>query len=101
LAGGRVTTASLLLTSCLEIFRWMAIWAGLVHWKVGVFRVLGYRVAPYFDKPLYATNLIDFWTRYTFHYREFLSQAFYYPTFFKAPRLFRRRFRLRVVVATL
>ena len=100
MAGGHVTTASVLVTTWLDIFRWMALWAGCVHFKVGVWRVLGYRVAPYFDKPFLATNLVDLWTRYTFHYREFISQAFYYPAFFKAPRFIRRNLKVRVVVAT-
>jgi hypothetical protein len=100
LDGGQVSTASVLVTSWLDILRWMALWAGAVHFKVGVWQILGYKVAPYFDKPLLATNLVDLWTRYTFHYREFISQAFYYPAFFKAPRFIRRNLKVRIVVAT-
>ena len=51
----------------------------------------------YFQRPYLSTNLVELWKRYSFHYREFLVQAFYYPVFL---RYFRRWPRLRVFAAT-
>jgi hypothetical protein len=95
--GAEPTPASVLMTSLLDLFRWIMLWGGVVHFKVGVWRVCGYRVDPYFDRPWMATNLVSFWPRFTFHYREFLVRAFYYPVFF---RFFRKHPRTRIVVAT-
>ena len=70
----------------------------MLHAKVGLWRICGYRVDPYFDKPWLATNLVVFWTRYTYHYREYMVRAFYYPIFF---RFFRKNRWLRIVFATM
>lgn len=96
--GGPVSTASVLITSMLDLFRWLFVWGGVVHFKAGVWRVCGYYMDPYFDKPWLATNLVTFWTRFTFHYREFLVRAFYYPVFF---RFFKRHPALRIITATM
>jgi hypothetical protein len=93
-----VSAPSVLLTALLDVVRWLALWGGIVHFKVGLWRVCGFRVDPYFDRPWLATNLVAFWARFTFHYREFLVRAFYYPVFF---RFFRKRLALRVTVATM
>ena len=98
MAGETVTTASVLATTFLDLTRWTMLWAGVVHFKVGVWRVCGYRMDPYIDKPWLATDLATFWARFTFHYREFLVRAFYYPVFF---RCCQRRPYLRVLIATL
>jgi hypothetical protein len=98
MSGREVTSASVLATSFLDVTRWIMLWAGVVHFKVGVWRVCGFSVDPYFDKPYLATNLVSFWARFTFHYREFLVRAFYYPVFF---RCFRRHKNLRVFMATM
>ena len=74
------------------------LWGGVVHFKAGLWRVCGYRMDAYFDKPWLATNLVNFWARFTFHYREFLARAFYYPVFF---RFFKKRLKLRILAATL
>jgi hypothetical protein len=95
--GGEVTTSSVLATTVLDQIRWMMLWAGSVHFKTGIWRVCGYQMDPYFNKPWMSTNLITFWTRFTFHYREFLVRCFYYPVFFK---FFKNNFILRVAVAT-
>jgi hypothetical protein len=97
-AGGAATTATVLATTFLDLLRWLMLWGGIVHFKVGLWRVCGYRTDPYFDRPWMATNLVAFWARFTFHYREFLARAFYYPVFF---RCFRRARRLRILAATL
>ncbi len=98
LAGKPIQPASVLATTLFDVIRWLVLWGGIVHFKVGLWRVCGYRVDPYFDKPFLATNLVAFWSRFTFHYREFLARAFYYPVFF---RCFKRHRRLRILVATL
>jgi len=97
-AGGEVGALSVLATTFLDLARWLLLFGGIVHFKVGVWRICGYRIAPYFDKPWLSTNLVTFWSRFTFHYREFLVRAFYYPVFF---RFFRKRRWLRVVAATM
>jgi hypothetical protein len=97
-AGGEVGTASVLLTTLLDLARFMLFFGGVMHFKVGVWRLFGYDVASYYNRPWLATNLVALWSRYAFHYREFLVRAFYYPTFF---RIFRRRPQLRVFTASM
>lgn len=95
--GKEVTTSSVLATTVLDQIRWMMLWGGSVHFKTGIWRVCGYRMDPYFNKPWMATNLVTFWIRFTFHYREFLVRCFYYPTFF---RFFKNNIVLRITLAT-
>ncbi len=96
--GSDISTASVLMTTLLDLMRWTMLWAGVVHFKVGVWRVCGYRVDPYIHHPWASTNMTTLWSRFTFHYREFLLRAFYYPVFF---RFFKRRRYLRVFIATM
>lgn len=96
--GEELGALSVLMTSLLDLVRWVLIFAAVAHFKVGMWRICGYQVDPSFDKPWLATNLVSFWARFTFHYREFLARAFYYPVFF---RFFKRHPMTRVVVATL
>jgi hypothetical protein len=95
-AGGEVTTSSVLATTVLEQLRLMMLLAGAIHFKTGIWRICGYQMDPYFNKPWMSTNLITLWTRYTFHYREFLVRCFYYPVFF---RFFKENIILRVSFA--
>jgi len=95
-AGGEVTTSSVLATTVLEQIRFMMLLGGAVHFKTGVWRVCGYKMDPYYNKPWMSTNLVTLWTRYTFHYREFLVRCFYYPVFF---RFFKDNLILRVSLA--
>ncbi len=97
-AGEAVTTTGVLLTTMGDLFRWLIRWGGVVHFKVGVWRICGFRVDPYYNRPWLATNLATFWSRYAFHYRAFLVRAVYYPVFF---RCFKKRPRLRLAVATM
>ena len=69
-----------------------------MHFKVGLWRVCGYQVDPYFNFPWLSTNLVSLWSRFTFHYREFLVRAFYYPVFFK---FFKGHTHLRIFAATM
>lgn len=95
--GEAIGPLSVLLTTLLDLVRWVLVFAGVAHFKVGMWRLCGYQVDPSFDKPWLATNLVSFWSRFTFHYREFLARAFYYPVFF---RFFRKHPLTRVLVAT-
>jgi D-alanyl-lipoteichoic acid acyltransferase DltB (MBOAT superfamily) len=63
------------------------VFVGVAHFKVAVWRICGYHIEPYFNKPWLATNLMAFWTRYGYYYREFLVRAFYYPVFFRLSSL--------------
>jgi hypothetical protein len=96
--GGAVSTSTVLLTTLADLLRWTTIWGGVVHFKVGLWRICGYRVDPYFNYPWISTNLVVLWSRLTFHYREFLVRAFYYPVFFKC---FKKSPHLRILCATL
>lgn len=96
--GGEVTTLSVLCTTFLDLVRWTMLWAGIVHFKVGVWRICGYRMDPYIHRPWASTNLTTLWSRFTYHYREFLVRCFYYPVFL---RFFKKNRYLRVFVATL
>ncbi|MDX8409173.1 MAG: hypothetical protein R8J84_03890 [Mariprofundales bacterium] len=82
-AGEPMGSLSVLSTTVLDLIRWILLWGGVVHFKAGAWRLFGYDMEPYFNKPWLATNLVDFWRRFTFHYREFLVRAFYYPSFFR------------------
>ena len=97
-ANSRMFQRTYFATTLLDVLRWLVLWGGVVHMKTGLWRICGYRVDAYFDKPWLSTNLVVFWGRFTFHYRAFLSRAFYYPVFFKVAR---KHLRVRVVVATL
>ena len=73
------------------------LWAAVAHLKVGLWRLFGYDIQRYFQRPFLSTNLVELWRRYSYHYREFLVRAFYYPVFL---RCFRQRPLLRAFVAT-
>ncbi len=97
-SGQTVTTATVLLTTLIALMKWTFSWGGVMHFKVGLWRVCGYKVDPYFNYPWLSTNLVTLWSRFTFHYREFLVRAFYYPVFF---RFFKGRTHLRIFTATM
>jgi hypothetical protein len=85
--GADIDTVSVLLTTLLDIVETVLVFVGVAHFKVGVWRICGYHIEPYFNKPWLATNLMAFWTRYGYYYREFLVRAFYYPVFFRFAKL--------------
>ncbi|MBF0176084.1 MAG: hypothetical protein HQL63_04450 [Magnetococcales bacterium] len=87
LDGERIGTTSVLVTTGLDLVRWTIIFASIDHFRVGLWRLFGFDMDPNFNKPWMATNLVAFWRRYTFHYREFLVRAFFYPVFFQSRRL--------------
>jgi len=96
--GGEIGAFSILMTTMLNLVKWTVFYVSITHFKVGIWRICGYWVDPDFNKPWLATNLVVFWRRYTFHYREFLVRAFYYPLFFGS---FRRHLKTRIFVATM
>ena len=85
--GEETSTLSVLLTTLLDLVETILVFAGVVHFKVAVWRICGYNIEPYLNKPWLATNLMNLWTRYAYYYREFLVRAFYYPVFFRLTKL--------------
>ena len=96
--GETIGTLSVLLTTLLDLVETVLVFAGVVHFKVAVWRICGYNIEPYLNKPWLATNLMSFWTRYAYYYREFLVRAFYYPVFFRYSRLHPG---IRILIASL
>ncbi len=96
---GDASAAEVLATTFLDLVRWILVLGGIFHLKVAIWQLCGFRVDPVLQRPWLATNLVAFWPRITFHYREFLVRVFYYPVFFL--RGLRRHPRLRIVLATL
>ncbi len=96
--GEDISTASVLATTFFDLFRFMMYLGGVLHFKVGVWRLMGFDVAPYYNRYWTSTNMVTLWARFAFHYREFMVRAFYYPVFL---RFFRRRPFLRVFAATM
>lgn len=97
LDGNYLSTPTVLISSFMHQIRWFILFGGIVHFKVGVWRILGFKLAPYFDRPWLATNLISLWGRYSFYYREFLVKTFYYPVFLN---YFKKNKNLRIFMAT-
>ena len=97
LKGRYLETSTVLFSTLLYQIKWFFLFGGIVHFKVGVWRILGFKLDPYFDKPWLATNLISLWSRYSFYYREFLVKAFYYPVFLN---FFKTNKNLRIFMAT-
>jgi hypothetical protein len=98
LRGAELSTPTVLVSTLLDQARIFLIYGGVTHFRVGSWRVLGYRVDPQYDRPWLATNFVSLWGRFAFHFREFLVRVFYYPVFL---RWFRRRGALRIFVATM
>jgi hypothetical protein len=98
ISGDDIKTSTVLLTTLIALMKWTFSWGGVVHFKVGLWRVCGYQIDPYFNFPWISTNLVSLWARFTFHYREFLVRAFYYPVFFK---YFKKHTHLRIFAATM
>jgi hypothetical protein len=90
--------ATVLVSSLLGHLHWIFTLGGLFHFKVAIWRLLGYDVDPYLRFPLLATNLVTLWGRLTFYWKEVLVRGFYYPVFL---RLARWPFWARSLAATL
>lgn len=94
--GEPMSTPTVLFSTMCDQYRVFLLWGAVTHFKVGTWRVLGYNVDPQYNKPWMATNLANLWSRFAFHYREFLVRAVYYPVFF---RVFRSTVSLRIFTA--
>jgi hypothetical protein len=98
LRGAELSTPTVLLSTIVDQARIFLIYGGVTHFRVGAWRVMGYRMETQYDRPWLATNLAALWSRFAFHFREFLVRVFYYPVFFA---WFKRRPMLRIIVATM
>jgi hypothetical protein len=97
-AGKTPSVLSVWLVLIYAFMSFYLLWTAAAHLRVGLWRLFGYDIEPYFQKPFTSTNLLDWWARYSYYYKEFLVQAFYYPVFL---RFFRKRPYVRTFVATL
>jgi D-alanyl-lipoteichoic acid acyltransferase DltB (MBOAT superfamily) len=54
-------------------------------------RLLGFRVFRHTYRPLLSTSIVDFWNRWSYYYKEVLTEFFFFPVFLRAswagPRL--------------
>ncbi len=98
IAGEPLSTPTVLLSTLLDQARIFLIYGGVTHFRVGAWRLMGYRVDTQYDRPWLATNLANLWGRFAFHFREFLVRVFYYPVFLNVARRHRT---LRIFVATM
>jgi len=67
------------------------------HQFIAGCRVAGFNALRNTCRPLSSTTIIDFFNRFYFYFKELLVEFFFYPTFL---RYFKRYRRLRVVAAT-
>ena len=81
--GHSPTVASVWATLVYEFLNFYMLWSAVAHLKVGLWRLFGYDIEPYFQKPFLATNLLELWKRYSYYYKEFLVQTFYWPVFLR------------------
>lgn len=95
--GKAISQSVVLMSTLFDQLHWVFFWGAVVHFKVGIWRIFGYDFEPHFNKPWLATNLVEFWKRFAFHYRAFLARLFYYPVFLG---LRGRSRRLRILSAT-
>ena len=68
----------------LELVIWSLYIAIYGHIIVGCLRLLGFNVFRHAYKPLAATSIVDFWGRWSYYYKELLSDFFFYPTYLRA-----------------
>jgi hypothetical protein len=66
------------------------------HVVIGWVRLFGFNVFRNTYKPLLAENVVDFWNRYYYYFKELLVNFFFYPTF---TRCFKKQPRLRIFAA--
>jgi hypothetical protein len=72
----------------------MTIFGGII---VAAARLAGFRLLRNTYRPLESTTLVEFWNRYYFYFKELLVDQFFYPTFLRCFRGYRR---LRLFFAT-
>jgi hypothetical protein len=75
----------------LELVRMSLFIAIYGHIIVGSLRLLGFRVFRHVYRPLLATSIVEFWNRWSYYYKELLTEFFFFPTFLRSawagPRL--------------
>jgi hypothetical protein len=75
----------------LELVRMSLFIAIYGHIIVGSMRLLGFRVSRHTDRPLLATSIVEFWNRWSYYYKEVLTEFFFFPIFLRSawagPRL--------------
>lgn len=69
---------------------------GVLHFKVGLYRLFGYDIESYTRFPWIATTFPDFWKRYGYHYMQMILRGYYLPVFLK---LRNYPLKLRIAVA--
>lgn len=69
----------------------------LGHLMISAFRLAGFRALRATYRPLESRTLAEFWNRYYFYFKELLAEFFFYPTYM---RYFKRWRRFRMVAAT-
>jgi hypothetical protein len=68
------------------------------HLIVGCLRLFGFNVFRNTYKPLLATSIVAFWSRYYYYFKELLVDFFFFPTYVAC---FKGRPRLRIFTATM
>jgi hypothetical protein len=67
------------------------------HLMISLFRLAGFRALRATYRPLQSRTLAEFWNRYYYYFKELLAEFFFFPTYM---RYFKRWKRLRMVAAT-
>ena len=66
------------------------------HVWVGVIRLFGFNIFRNTYKPLLAQNIVEFWNRYYYYFKELMMECFFLPIY---ARYFRNSPRLRIITA--
>ena len=67
------------------------------HLMISLFRLAGFRALRATYRPLQSRTLAEFWNRYYYYFKELLAEFFFFPTYM---RYFKRWKRFRMVAAT-
>ncbi|MGA2094765.1 MAG: hypothetical protein ABSH39_00570 [Candidatus Acidiferrum sp.] len=67
------------------------------HFLISIFRLAGFRALRSTYRPLESRTVAEFWNRYYYYFKELLAEFFFYPTYM---RYFKRWRRFRMVAAT-
>jgi len=84
-----------LIASFLRDLLTLSVWGNPI---VACCRAAGFRALRNTYRPLESRTIADFWNRYYYYFKELLVEFFFYPTYLRYLRRYRR---LRLVVATL
>ena len=75
----------------LELIHWSLRIAVYGHIIVGCLRLFGFHVFRHVYRPLLSTSIVEFWGRWSYYYKELLTDFFFFPTFLRStwagPRL--------------